>query len=1635
MQLTTDSLVISATFSAEPLAPAIRCLNDFVGVGGSLKFAPYNQVIQQLLDPSSILSTHSGNAVLLVRWNDWVPTNRPEDVEIRSHEFESAMANRAIRQRGHTLVIFTPPPADQDPSFLNSCNTAEARLSETSAKLTDVSVVTSKKLLQHYSPAAIHDPVALQTAQIPYTDSFYCGLAGCIVRDLHSLSRRTYKVLVLDADNTIWAGVCGEEGPHGVRVLDQHRTLQQKAVQLRDQGFLLSLCSKNEPDDVWAVFDKNKSMLLQRSHISAAKINWRPKSENIRALADEMGLGLDSFIFLDDNPLECAEVKANCPEVLTLHLPSKGVPEFLENVWAFDVTKKTTEEDTLRADRYAQEQQRSAVRTAAPSLREFLSQLELNVDFEEFSDANSERIVQLMQRTNQFNFSGLKLTTSQLRTQSGFSVRVSDKYGDYGLVGAVAYSASQHDFIIDAFMLSCRALGRGVEHQIAQHIAEKAIGRNKVKFRFNRTARNTPAWQFLSEISSSDSNKTFDTAEASVSELLVPVDVSKIWNLTAADSSPSTVNKPHQSTGSQQITEANSYSAPSEVMQKIAGELRLPEQIRDWVIRQSPPRPELEEDYIAPVNATEKSVVSICEEVLHLRSLGVNDSIKNLGGKSLQIVQIHSRLVREFGSKLSITELYTLPTIRAIIDRIESVNPLASQSVKSEGRAPSKPSHERESVAVIGLAGRFPGANSVSQLWKNITAGVSSIVDIADRDLNLPASSPLRSNPNLVRKAASVQDADSFDAKFFQVFPKEAQVMDPQHRLLLESSWHALEDAGYTPDAIDVPVGVFAGCYMNTYMLASMSSNPKLLESLANSFHGGDLLTELGNDKDYLATRISFLLNLRGPALTVQTACSTSLVAISQACQSLLLGQCDMALAGGATLKLPQNRGYLYTEGGMVAPDGVVRTFDANARGTVFGEGVGVVALKRTSDAIADGDDIYCVIEGYGLNNDGHAKMGYTAPSIDGQSQAIAMAHEQAGIRADSISYVEAHGTGTALGDPIEIDALTQAFRQTTEKSQFCAIGSVKTNIGHLDVAAGVTGLIKVCLSLRNQLLPPSLHFDTPNPNIDFESSPFFVNTQLQPWEQQDGPRRAGISSFGVGGTNAHIVVREAPTAPSIQPSVRSNHLVVLSARSSSALKQAEQQLADHLETECELNIADVASTLQTGRKMFNYSSIHCANSSQDAVQSLRNTKSNFVHQVRRRVPVVFMFPGQGSQHVNMARELYHSEPTVAISLDECFSHLDSHLDFDLREMLVSKNESSSTDEALKQTTVAQPAIFILSYSLAKWFGRFGVEPSRMIGHSVGEFVAATLSGVFSLEDALKIIAFRAKLMQDLPTGNMMAVRLPESELLKRLPAGIAIAAINSPNLCVVSGPAELLDLFSTELNSGETICRPLHTSHAFHSEMMAPAVEPMAELLRSIRLRAPQTPIVSSVTGQLLTDKEATNPMYWAAHLRETVRFADGLTTLMAQPGEILLEVGPGQVLSTLVRQHPECGSKTSVIPSLPHAKQTSSSTEHLMMSTGKLWQAGAEVSLSAFYDNEPRRRLHLPGYPFERQKYWFDDVECSSEESVVVDAEVCASSNPETVDNILEQSPVQPNQALAERIVQQQLQLMRQQLQAWRT
>jgi acyl transferase domain-containing protein/acyl carrier protein len=883
-------------------------------------------------------------------------------------------------------------------------------------------------------------------------------------------------------------------------------------------------------------------------------------------------------------------------------------------------------------------------------------------------------------------------------------------------------------------------------------------------------------------------------------------------------------------------------------------------------------------------------------------------------------------------------------------------------------------------IAIIGMAGRFPGADNIEKFWENLRDGVESVSTLSDEELEKNGvEKELLQHPDYIKVAATLENVEEFDAEFFGFSPREAEILDPQQRLFLECAWSALENAGYNPQVYAGAIGVYAGSAMNSYLF-NLLSNPDIQNNVSR------YQLFLANDKDFLTTRVSYKLNLRGPSVDIQTACSTSLVTVHMACQSLLSGECDIALAGGVSWARPT--GYLYQEGGIYSPDGHCRAFDADAQGTISGSGLGIVVLKRLQDALDDNDYIHAVIKGSAINNDGALKVSYTAPRIDTQAAVIRTAFAVAEVNPETISYIEAHGTGTALGDPIEIAALTQAFDSKTQNKS-CAIGSVKSNIGHLDTAAGIASLIKTVLALQHKQLPPSLHFLSPNPQIDFDKSPFYVNTSLTDWNSQT-PRRAGVSSFGIGGTNAHVILEEAPTLTPSSPS-RPYQLLLLSAKTLSALKATKNNLAHHLQQLQRLqplNLADVAYTLH-GRQAFEHRCVVVCQTTQEAAEILASDVLSQVASGERKV-MTFLFPGQGSQYVNMGKDLYESEPVFRGEVDRCCELLISYLNLDLRSLLyidiipptpLSKGGFDPSlvppllrgvrGDQISQTTYAQPTLFVVEYALAQLLKSWGIEPQAMIGHSIGEYVAATLAGVFTLEDALKLVATRGKLMQQCPSGAMLSVAVSADVLQPQLLGSLVIAANNAPQLCVVSGSEAEISSFEKYLDAENISYRRLQTSHAFHSPLMDEIIPAFIAAFSNINLQAPQIPFISNVTGDWIKPEQATDPNYWATHLRQAVQFANGITKLIEEPNRIFLEVGPGRTLSTLTKQQT---NHHTILSSLRHPQDSMEDIAFLLQTLGKLWLEGVFINWSGYYAHERRQKLPLPTYSFQRQRYWVD-------------------------------------------------------------
>jgi len=941
-----------------------------------------------------------------------------------------------------------------------------------------------------------------------------------------------------------------------------------------------------------------------------------------------------------------------------------------------------------------------------------------------------------------------------------------------------------------------------------------------------------------------------------------------------------------------------------------------------------------------------------------------------------------------------------------------------------------------DGIAIVGMAGRFPKSPNLQRFWENLCQGFEGVSVFSNEELEQAGiGSDLLRHPDYVKAKGFLDNADLFDAGFFGFSPREAELTDPQMRLFLECAWEVLESAGWDPDKFSGLIGVYAGMSFSSYMWQFAGDDAELDSVSAFRTVMG------GAEKDHLATTVSYRLNLRGPSFNIQTACSTSLAAVHVAARAVMTYECDMALAGGVSVSAPLRCGYLYEPGGIASADGHCRSFDANGSGSVAGDGVGIVLLKRLEDAIAARDKIYAVIKGSAANNDGHRKVGFSAPAIEGQAEAISMALAAASSNCESIGYIEAHGSATAIGDPIEIAALNQVYSQAALKPGSIAVGSVKSNIGHLNAAAGVAGLIKATLAVSHGWIPASVNFRQANPKIPFERGPFRVNQTLSPWPDSNKPRRAGVSSFGIGGTNVHVILEEAPQMKPSEPA-KPFQLIVISAKTRAALERATDRLSAHLHEHQEQNLADIAFTLQEGRKAFEHRRIAVGRDLSETAAVLQaRTPSQVLTAVApsARRPVAFLFPGLGDQYLDMGRGQYESEPDFAKHVDYCCEFLQPFLGRDLRKIMyptervrlqseVSTEErldfrsliqrgnvqrrdvqpkgddSSPATQEIHRTRWAQPALFVTEYALAKLWMSWGIVPASLMGYSIGEFVAACLAGVISLDDSLRMLAVRAQSIERLAPGAMLAIGAPEAQVSPLLTSGVSVAGINGNSLCVVAGTPEAVDALQDRLlREGEIVCRRLLAGHAFHSPLMQPVAEELTKIARSLRLRPPQIPYISNVTGKPITDSEATDAAYWAQHLTRPVQFAAGLQHLCSPSAPVFLEVGPGQMLTSLAEQY-LAGKGVAdrvTLASLPHSSDSQTDRAFILHTLGSLWLAGIEPDWNGVHRHELRSRIPLPTYPFERQRYWITPSrrpQRSAPESAIA-VQMAASSALETV------------------------------------
>lgn len=967
-----------------------------------------------------------------------------------------------------------------------------------------------------------------------------------------------------------------------------------------------------------------------------------------------------------------------------------------------------------------------------------------------------------------------------------------------------------------------------------------------------------------------------------------------------------------------------------------------------------------------PSTEIEKKISQIWTKYLGISNIGLDDNFFEMGGDSLVIEQISSQLSNQFNLKVTTTDIYQYPTIALLA---KNLFPTKSNTNSTSFLLNKKRKKSTSDIAIIGMAGRFPGAKSISELWEVLSEGKEAISFFKPEEIDPSIPDSLKNDPQYVKARGIIPSAKTFDANFFGINQKLAEVMDPQIRLFLEIVWEVLEENGYLPEHYKGSIGVYAGTGSNSYYKENILPNKELMGQVGR-------VQARSVNEDFIATRTAYHLNLNGPAVTVQSACSTSLLAISEAVEALRNGHCDVALAGGSSVTAPIHSGHLYQEGSILSSDGHCRSFDSEAKGTIFSDGAGVVLLKNLDLAEKDGDIIHGIIRGIGINNDGGNKGSFSAPNSEGQAGAISKALFDANVNPSDISYIEAHGTATPLGDPIEIKGLNLAFGEQ-KKLGYCALGSIKSNLGHLTAAAGVTGLIKTILSIKHRQIPPSLGFNKPNPAINFDNSPFYVNTKLNNWESKS-PRIAGVSSFGIGGTNVHVIVEEYNKKIEEKTNLsRPLQLLTLSAKTENSLIGYKTALGDFIQSSQKTNLADVAYSLSKTRASFNNRSFIVAKNINEVSKIFIDEKESIKTSSLEVAPneIGFLFPGQGSQFLQMGKSLYDNESVYKNAVDQCAELLIDDLKLDIREIIFPKTNSVKEEDLLKDTRLTQPALFVTEYALSQLWISWGIKPTLLCGHSIGEFVAAHLAGVFNLKDALHLIATRGRLIGGLPSGSMVSVRLSENDLKEILPKNISIAAINSKHLCVAAGTHKNIEDFTKILESKEIPNRILITSHAFHSSMMNPILEDFEKEVKKIKLNVPKIPIVSSLSGKWIKDSEVTSTSYWVNHLRNTVRFADAMNTILELDNPILLEVGPGKALTTLAHQQGN-GKVVSVFPSLVFPKEEANEYFTIINTLGELWLKGINPDWNLFYASQDREKISLPSYVFDRKPCWIEPI-----------------------------------------------------------
>jgi FkbH-like protein len=1596
---------VAASFTTDALLPAVQFWVKELELNAGVETAPYGQLLQSLLDPTSLINGRGrGTNVLLLRVRDWLrelPEDHVADIErVRpylqqtAHDFEAAVRSHRAQASAETILLFCPSYGAASSAESILIRQIEETLTASLAAVPGLQVASASAFhaLYDIDEDAVHDELRDHIAHIPYRDDYLHVLAAVVVRLVFRRLAPVRKVVVVDCDNTLWKGVVGEVGAEGVEFDAGNRALHALLVRLTEAGVLVCLASKNEEPDVWRVFETRSDFGLRRDHVVAAMINWLPKSQNLRTLAARLSLGLDSFVFFDDNPVECAEVRAGCPEVLTIQWPQE--PERAErlarHVWELD-GGKVTKEDARRTAMYKEEIQRQEARSQTLTFEDFIASLKLEVDFATLSPEDLRRSAQLTLRTNQFNFTTIRREEADVQQLSANgrheirTVRVKDRFGDYGLVGLVIAERGEEVWNLDTFLLSCRVLGRGVEHQIVSDLGRMAAGAGAraVKLRVETTKRNTPARSFFESIIPAE----YRNGDERAVEAEVPAGTLAGIRFEPSSAGEVVVEDDGGSKAARQPVDAAQLRRREEQIARAAFVLATGEAMR----LAADGRP------AQPVTASGARAVASAADVagivhaafaaalkLPIDTVAQVDRLESLGCDSLRIVEITVALMEHF-PWLPATLLFEHKTVSGIVHEIAGMATPGAPSASSHRSASARQERDRASadVAIVGMAVRCAGARSPGELWELLSGGRSAVVPV-------PADRPHFMRPLVDSRphwAGLLDGVARFDPEFFGVSPREAEVMDPQLRLFLEVAWAALEDAGTLGASHDPSTGVFAGVMYSDYAPRANAWSKKA----GSPYRSWESFS--------LANRVSQLFDFHGPSFAVDTACSSSGTALHLACNALKAGDCDLAIAGGVNLILDPDRLGSLGRLGILSSRGVCEPFGADADGTVFGEGAGVVVLRPLQDALRRGDRIYGVIKGSGLST-GSGTVGFTAPNPQAQSQAIRRSLRSAGVDPRTISYIETHGTGTILGDPIEVRGLSLAYTDPELQDpgvaidHACTIGSIKPNIGHLEAGAGVVGLIKILLQFAHKQRVPSRTSARLNPQIPFDQLPFDVQRGLADWPQPTAqigdrtvtvPRRAGLNSFGVGGANAHLIVEEPPSLAFCPPSApaveRPAHVLALSAVNDAALRRQMAGVAAYLRGDGEPAVGDVAHSLNVGRRHHASRAAIVGSSRDEMLEALARAERRDRPAADVSAPrIAFLFTGQGSQYAGMGRVLYETQPVFRDALDRCAEVFDGLTERPLRDLLFAP-EGSADAELLHQTGYTQPALFAFEFALASLWQSWGVRPAVVMGHSVGEIAAMCIAGGVSLEDGLKLIAARGRLMQALPAGGAMtSVMADEARVLAAIEGVrdlVAIAAVNAPGQIVISGAGTAVADVSARLKADGIKTKALTVSHAFHSPLMRPMLAEFERVVREIRFVPPAVPLVSCVDGVLAADS-VTQPEYWLRQVMEPVRFAKGMKTLEADGVTAYVEIGPHPVLLGMGRH---CVADDSHAAWLPSLRKDADEWRTLLGSVANLYESGADIDWRGFDAPYTRRRVAAPTYAFGEREYWLKQVPVSEE------------------------------------------------------